>query len=505
MVAVDSVLAILEELQIVSAEQRSRGGSDLDSVLTRLGEESAWWSLTSLHGQEDGEPCPTLTAYQIRTIHKFADNPRRLKSHLRVGNALLLRQIGKGGMGLVYQGWDLVRQRFVAIKRMRRDGSRVLLRRFRKERKVLQKLRHPRIVRLLEYIKSKRSETLVMQYLRGHTLDREIAVRGRVPWQEVVRWAIDILDALQYVHSHNVIHRDIKPTNLMLHRKGVGPRVAILLDVGLAKSLGPEDTTDSVSLMETQAGQLLGTFLYMPPEQWSGKPVFASDIYGLGATLYHALTGSPPFTGKEPELGSGAQPNYVRMCRAHADLKPPRLRDRCPELPEELDHLIRFMLEKAPDKRATIPMLLVAFRRLLERSLEETPAPLLVSVPTPTAVPVAAPQRQELARKTPTRPTFVPPEEAPLPAEDDPDDSLVKSLGGLAHSFWGYLYQDKDARSSTIFASPGEQLRRNWHRVIRQSSDWLVSLGQPGRYPGRFAVALVLVGVLGYGLYWLMH
>lgn len=488
MVAVDPVLAILEELQVISPEQRARGGRDLDALLDLLSEEPAWWS-----SGLDGDPCPTLTAHQIKVIRKHLADPRQLRANLRVGDYLVLRQIGKGGMGLVYQGWDLPRRRFVALKRMRRDGSRVLIKRFRKERRVLQKLKHPHIVRLLEYLKGKRSETLVMQYLRGHTLDKEITARGRVPWEEVVQWAIQLLDALQYAHARNVIHRDIKPTNLMLHRKGTGPRVAILLDVGLAKNLdlhGDEVDSDSVSLIETQAGQLLGTFQYMPPEQWSGKPVFASDVYSLGATLFHALTGQPPFTGKEPELGKGDQPNYVRMCRAHNDLKPPRLRERCPDLPEELDHLINAMLEKDAPRRAPIELLVTAFRRLLTRPEEK---------------PVASPPRKQPVRPAPARAALPTPEEAPLPAEDEPNDSLGRATRGLLSAVWGYVFQERDTRPSTIFATPAETLRRAWRRFKVQASDWVVSLSQPMRYPGRWAVVLgVTMAVVG-GVYWLVR
>jgi serine/threonine protein kinase len=522
MVAVDTILSLLEELQVITAEQRARvltpGDSDLDSVLATLGEDPAWWA-----PEAEADSHPTLTFYQTRMIRKYAEEPRLLRVSLRISNVLLLRQIGKGGMGLVYQGWDLRRQRFVALKRMRKDGSRALLMRFRKERKVLQKLRHPRIVRLLEFIRGKRSETLVMQYLDGRTLDREISAHKRVPWLDVVRWAVDILDALRYVHSRNVIHRDIKPTNIMLHQSRSGARVAVLLDVGLAKNLDLGNEAESVSVDHTVAGQLLGTFLYMAPEQWGAQATFASDVYGLGATLFHALTGVPPFTGKEPELGRGDQPMYVKMCRAHTDLKPPRLRDRLPNIPEELDHLVFAMLEKDPTKRATIDLLLAAFRRLLTRIEEEeesatasTPRPAATRVlprpvatpssPTPAAVRKPTQQvrtvRQLAERKA--QPGVIPsPDEAPLPDEHDDDDSLPLAIGGLASAFWGYLVQERESRPSTIFASPGEQLRRAWHRFTHQAADWFTSLTQPHHYPGRFLVTLLLVLALGGGIYWL--
>jgi serine/threonine-protein kinase len=244
----------------------------------------------------------------------------------------ILKRLGGGGMGDVYLAREQAADRRVAMKFLRFPGNPELHDRFALELRVLAKLDHPHIVRVFAADFLRADPYFTMEYLETGPLERTLE-RGPVPPDEAVRIARAVAAALAAAHAAEVIHRDLKPSNVLLARDGT-PKVA---DFGLAKRL---DEVDPVTL---HSGGV-GTPGYMPPEQISKTNGAAgpwSDVYGLGATLYHLLTGRPPFVGDTPiEIIS-------RVLAA-----PPRLpRALVPGMPAALEAIVVKCLEKRPRDR----------------------------------------------------------------------------------------------------------------------------------------------------------
>ncbi|MDD2923042.1 MAG: bifunctional serine/threonine-protein kinase/formylglycine-generating enzyme family protein [Anaerolineales bacterium] len=204
--------------------------------------------------------------------------------------------LGEGGMATVYKAYDPRLDRQVAIKVIRRDAfppdqAEMLLKRFERESKSLAKLSHPNIVGVLDYGEYDGSPYLVMEYLSGGTLKEKLG--HPLEWREAVKLALPIAQALAYVHDHNIINRDVKPSNVLMTDKGQ----PMLTDFGLVKAFGDE-TKDSTHL--TSSGTGLGTPDYMAPEQWTGETTPQSDLYSLGVVLYEMITGHRPYTADTP-------------------------------------------------------------------------------------------------------------------------------------------------------------------------------------------------------------
>src|SRR5512143_2709172 len=202
-----------------------------------------------------------------------------------IGRYEILEQLGEGGMAMVYKARDTRLERFVAIKVIRIDQFAPnlldeILKRFEREAKALAMLSHPYIVPVHDYGELEGTPFLVMEYLPCGTLKDRPA--GAMPWQQAVHTMLPIAQALAYAHEHNVIHRDIKPGNILLTEKGQ----PMLSDFGIAKILGNSGTATL-----TGAGMTIGTPEYMAPEQWNGQTDARSDIYSLGVVLYELVTG----------------------------------------------------------------------------------------------------------------------------------------------------------------------------------------------------------------------
>ncbi|WP_396449228.1 protein kinase [Actinomadura sp.] len=206
----------------------------------------------------------------------------------------LRRLIGEGGMSSVYEGFDLVLQRVVAVKLLRTaladDGNAV--RRFRREAEISKSVRHPNVVEVFDIVEQEDGFAIVMEYLQGESLSDLVAgsrtgPAGGLPPGEAVGIAITMAEVLGYLHSQGLARLDIKPGNIIMVR-GQGP---VLIDLGIAKSV--EKNLES---WDTQIGVVVGTPLYMAPEQARGAPVDGRvDIYALGVVLYVCLTGRHPF------------------------------------------------------------------------------------------------------------------------------------------------------------------------------------------------------------------
>ena len=208
--------------------------------------------------------------------------------------------IGAGGMGEVYRARDTRLERTVAIKVPPAAFSHRpdLRKRLEREARTLSSLSHPHICTLYDIGHQDGVDFLVMEYVEGETLEQRLS-RGVPRTEQVLEFAIQISDALDKAHRQGVIHRDLKPGNIMLTKSG-----AKLLDFGLAK-LKQEPTADALTEMTAEMGKLttegtlVGTFQYMSPEQLEGKDAdVRTDIFALGAVLYEMATGKPAFTGK---------------------------------------------------------------------------------------------------------------------------------------------------------------------------------------------------------------
>ena len=199
--------------------------------------------------------------------------------------------LGQGGMGAVYRAWDARLNVSVAVKEMTPQPGldpqtlRQLRQQFGQEATVLARLSHPNLVRVTDFFEESGNAYLVMEFVEGQSLADLIARQGPLPEAQVLGWADQLLDALAYCHSQGVIHRDIKPQNVIIRPDGR----AVLVDFGLVKLWDPRDPRTRTVV------RAMGTPEYAPPEQWgAGHTDPRSDLYSLGATLYHALTGQTP-------------------------------------------------------------------------------------------------------------------------------------------------------------------------------------------------------------------
>ena len=197
---------------------------------------------------------------------------------------------------------------------------------------MLARLSHPSIVQVHDLIEDDGRLWIALEFVRGGTLGDAMRLRGgALPWREVVRIGQGIAEGLGFAHEQGVIHRDIKPMNVLL--TDGDPPLAKLTDFGLARLV---ESTE-----HTQPGSLLGSANYMSPEQVSGKPADArSDLYALGITFFEMLTGSVPFEGE-----------FAVVLARHVGEAPPDLHERVPEAPPELARLVMSMLAKAPEDR----------------------------------------------------------------------------------------------------------------------------------------------------------
>jgi eukaryotic-like serine/threonine-protein kinase len=221
----------------------------------------------------------TPTAIEDRTIGTVIGT-------LLNGRFRLEEQIGSGGMSTVYRAYDTTLERWVAIKLMHRDISSDpdQLERFRREARAVARLNHPHVVTVIDFGEDDGAPYIVLELLDGETLKQRIRRLGRLPVGEAVAYAIEIGRALSAAHAERLVHRDVKPQNVLIDAEGR----AKVTDFGIARSLEAHGLTAT--------GRVLGTTDYVSPEQALGREVTEqSDVYSLGVVLYEMLTGEPPF------------------------------------------------------------------------------------------------------------------------------------------------------------------------------------------------------------------
>ncbi|MBT9283594.1 MAG: Stk1 family PASTA domain-containing Ser/Thr kinase [Hydrogenibacillus schlegelii] len=239
--------------------------------------------------------------------------------------------IGGGGMAVVYRGTDLLLGRPIAVKRMRPEfrGDTALVRRFYREAQAAACIVHPNIVTLYDVGEDEDGPYIIMEYVEGETLKALIEREAPLPPERIVAVGADILDALETAHRAGIVHRDIKPHNILLDRTG---RVKVT-DFGIARAVTQETLTDD---------RTFGSVPYFSPEQARGGVVGpASDLYSLGVVLFEMATGRLPFDGEDP----------VAVALKHVSAPPPSPRELNPALPGGLANVILRALAKHPEDR----------------------------------------------------------------------------------------------------------------------------------------------------------
>jgi len=250
-----------------------------------------------------------------------------------VGNYKIQDKLGEGGMGTVYKGIDYMIEREVAIKVLRPELARQqeIVERFRAEAVTLAKLIHPNIATLFNFLRHGNEFFMVMEFVPGTTLENLIQTKGAIPCDLAMVLFNQILDGIAHAHELGIVHRDIKPGNIMITPAG---KVKVM-DFGIAKVLG------GVSSL-TREGRIIGTIEYMSPEQINGVLTDArSDIYSLGILLYEMLSGRVPFTGS----------SEFQVMRAHVEVPPVSPREVVPGLPEQVEQALLKALSKKPQDR----------------------------------------------------------------------------------------------------------------------------------------------------------
>jgi len=250
-----------------------------------------------------------------------------------LGRYHIREQLGEGGMATVYKAYDTRLERYVAIKIIRSDqvGATDFQMRFEREAKALAQLSHPNIVTVLDYGEQDGMPYLVMEYIAGASL--KSIVGRQLDYREAARLLLPIASALGYAHSHKIVHRDVKPGNVLIDEAG-NP---MLLDFGISKML--EANTDA---QITSTGVGIGTPEYMAPEQGLGDPVdWHADIYALGVIFYELITGQRPFKADTP---------LAVILKQIYDPLPPA-RNLVPGLPEVVDDVLSRALAKSPADR----------------------------------------------------------------------------------------------------------------------------------------------------------
>jgi eukaryotic-like serine/threonine-protein kinase len=394
------------------------------------------------------------------------------------GRYRIMRKLGTGGMANVYLAEDEVLGRRVAIKILndRHAGDDQFVERFRREAKNAASLSHPNIVSIYDRGEAEGTYYIAMEYLDGRSLKELIVARGPAPIHLAVEYARQILAAIRFAHRHGIVHRDIKPHNVLVDAEG---RLKVT-DFGIARA--------GASQM-TEAGSIIGTAQYLSPEQAKGAPVDqTSDLYSVGVVLYELLTGVVPFSGETP----------VEIAMKHLSTVPPPPSAKRKDVPRDLDLVVMRALAKDPAERYQSAEEMDADLRRVSRGTAISPvteeaATAIIARPPPTAV-------TEIKSRAPEAVPYAPP-----PAYYDYDEPprralwpwLVALAFVIAAIIGGYfLYsqiQDQLSGSKTIPVSNYVGIREiNADKLIRDAGLRPNPVRQPNadpRFPETYVFA----------------
>ena len=312
------------------------------------------------------------------------------------GRYEIVRELGAGGMGRVFQSIDTQTGRAVAAKVLITSESENVdaILRFHQEGALLSTLKHPNIVQVFSTFLEENTSCIIMELLEGRSLG-QILKAERLPLHRIKRIAMQVAEALAYAHSRGIIHRDIKPDNIMV----IGDDHVKVTDFGIARIANPTGTLATLTM--TKAGMTVGTPLYMAPEQIEGRQLDGrSDMYALGAVLYQMVTGRPPFEGEDP----------LTIAFKHVHKAPAPPSEINETVPQDWEALILKILSKDPaDRYQSASALGQALAELSERAAPSAPAtdafPTVGFTPPPAApwpgetAPVSAPAPEA---RTPT-------------------------------------------------------------------------------------------------------
>jgi serine/threonine protein kinase len=259
-----------------------------------------------------------------------------------IGEYEVVRKLGIGGMGIVYEGRHPVIGKRVAIKVLLPSvsGEKEVVERFLSEARAVNEIRHRGIVDIFSFGQlPEGSHYFIMEYLEGEPFDRIVKNRAPLPIGEALQWAEEMLDALESAHDAGIIHRDIKPSNLFLVNTGRGKPYVKLLDFGIAK-LGA--FTGGESTPQTRASVIMGTPDYISPEQARGRPISnRTDLYALGCVIFELLTGKRVFKSDNP----------LQTMWMHVEDPPPVPSSLRPDIPQALSEMVLWALQKNPEDR----------------------------------------------------------------------------------------------------------------------------------------------------------
>ena len=277
-----------------------------------------------------------LTPYQAAAVYQ------KKSRGLLIGNYIILDKIGQGGMGMVFKCRHRRLGRPGALKILppsfARDRQAVL--RFRREIEAAGRLEHPNVVAAVDADEDRGVHFLVMEFVEGRDLDRVVRDRGPMPVSQAIDCIIQAARGLEAAHAQGIVHRDIKPGNLMLDAAGT----VRVLDLGLARivdAANPFGSSPGGRL--TESGMYMGTVDFMAPEQAedSRRADHRADVYALGCSLYYLLTAQTPFDG----------PTVLKRLMAHLEQPAPSLRSKRPEAPAKLEAVFQKMMAKRPEDR----------------------------------------------------------------------------------------------------------------------------------------------------------
>jgi serine/threonine-protein kinase len=300
--------------------------------------------------------------------------------------------VGQGGMSTVYKAHDSLLERNVALKVLHQqyNEDEDFVERFKHEARSVAQLQHPNIVTVIDRGEEDGRQYIVFELIDGENLKELVVRKGRLSVRDALEIALEIARGLAFAHEHGLIHRDVKPQNVLLNGDGR----AKVTDFGIARSLDVEHGV-------TQTGTILGTSNYIAPEQASGQPVDAhTDVYSLGIVLYEMLTGELPFPGE----------SFVAIAMKHIQEPSPSVLDVRGDVPLGVAEMIDRALEKAPEQRFPT---MAAFAAAIEASLAE------LDQGEDGAVTMVVPAAQRLQRQRHRKPV------SPLPL-------LIGLLGALA-------------------------------------------------------------------------